>query len=87
MLSLLVLFVLGIVHDALWALYFRLAAEGHSISSAIASMVITVMSFTIFANLVTEVMQGDYSQLIAYTLGGGIGTFLIVWMRSRDKGT
>jgi uncharacterized protein YebE (UPF0316 family) len=85
MLSLLVLFLLGIFHDALWALYFRLTAEGYGIASAIASMVITVMSFTIFANLVTDVMQGSYSHLIAYTLGGGIGTYAIVWYRSGDK--
>jgi uncharacterized protein YebE (UPF0316 family) len=85
--SLLVLFILGIIHDAVWALYFRLAAEGYSIGSAITSMVITIMSFTIFANLVGDVMAGSYGNLIAYTLGGGIGTFIVVWARSRKPKT
>lgn len=85
--SLLLLFLLGIVHDAIWALYFRFAAEGKAKAAGITSMVITVMSFTIFATLIEDVSKGDYWSLAAYTVGGGIGTTLIVWWRERNKGS
>jgi multidrug transporter EmrE-like cation transporter len=83
--NLLVIFLIGILHDAIWALYFRFAAEGKSVAAGITSVVITVMSFTIFAWLMHDISAGDYYTLAAYAIGGGLGTTGIVWIREKQK--
>jgi multidrug transporter EmrE-like cation transporter len=81
--TLILLLVLGIVHDVLWAIYLKCVANNQSFWASVVSFIITVMSFTVFASILDAFLHGSYLNLLFYAFGGALGTFGILHWKNR----
>lgn len=83
--TLILLFLLGVFHDILWALYLKCVADNQYIWASVVSFIITIMSFTVFAWILAAFLNGSYLNLVSYALGGTLGTFGILYWKKRKK--
>lgn len=83
--ELIVLFVTGIVFDAMTAVYFRAMADNERAKATVLSIVITLVSFVICARIWENISNAQgWSSIVAYSFGGGAGTW--IGMRPGAKG-
>lgn len=76
LLVLIILFCVGILQDALSARYLRYVQDNHIKSAVFLSVVITLLGCSVWMELLNQFLQKHYGAIIAYSLGGGIGTWL-----------
>jgi uncharacterized protein YebE (UPF0316 family) len=83
LLVLIFLFLVGALEDWLCALYLRKVGDD-KVSAAVAiSIIHTIVRCSVLATLTDELLSGGKIQLIAYALGGGLGTFCGLRKKSR----
>jgi|GEM_PF-3282335 len=81
LLLLIVLFCTGVLQDVLSTKYLKVVQNNHIKSSVILSIVITLIGCGVWMELLNQFLQQDYSAIIAYSLGGGLGTYLAMLRR------
>ncbi len=77
--ELLVLFVAGLLQDALNTLYVRSVAERALWRATVLSGLLTVLGFVVFARIVNQLgheLEGAGGGLLAYALGNSAGTWV-----------
>lgn len=76
------LFILGIFQDALSAFYLRLVSERRIILASIISVIITLVGYLVLAALIESLVAGGLHNIVAYALGGGIGTYVGLYKKA-----
>lgn len=74
--TLLLLFVVGIIQDALCAFYLVLVRDNRYIVASFLSIIITILSYGVWAVFINQTLETSMSGLAVYSVGGGIGTYL-----------
>lgn len=75
--ELIALFVIGIIYDAMTAVYFRAIADHARFKATVLSVVLTVVSFLVCAKIWENITNAQgLSSILAYSFGGGAGTWL-----------
>jgi hypothetical protein len=82
-LTLLGYFLAGILYDVLLALYYIAITEQRVGSSFIWSVIANIYSYTVLYTLILS--PNFVYQLIAYSLGGGVGTALITYYKKKKN--
>lgn len=70
------LFIAGIVIDALQAAFLRFATTKQYFRAAVVSFLMTIVGYGVFYKILESLNHGDPHNLVAYALGGAIGSFL-----------
>jgi uncharacterized protein YebE (UPF0316 family) len=70
------LFAVGLLQDALAALYIRLAANNNIFWASVISVLITLISCSAWVIMADTLISGGIHNLIAYAIGGGVGTYI-----------
>ena len=73
----------GFIQDILLAWYYLEVSEKKPVSSSLLAFVTTITSYTIFYKLILS--PAFMFNLLCYAIGGGIGTFAIVYLRKHRK--
>lgn len=76
LLLLVVLFCTGVLQDALSTKYMKVVQNNHIKASVILSIVITLIGCGVWMELLNQFLQQHYTAIVAYSLGGGFGTYL-----------
>lgn len=71
-------FLAGLFQDALSTSLTRCVTERKAIAAGILSIVITLASYLLFAAIYQSMVDGHYSYLLSYAIGGGLGTWAVV---------
>lgn len=78
-------FLAGLFQDALSTALTRCVADREPIPSGILSVVITLVSYLLFAAIYHAMTSGDYYLLLSYATGGGLGTYIVVAFKRKIK--
>lgn len=84
-LNLLLLFLAGLIQDALHALYVKSTASGHYVYAALLSLVITFIAYGVAVSILETLNSGSLGHLATYSIGAGIGSGLGTWLAVRHK--
>jgi len=76
LLACLILFVVGGLQDLGSAWYLTAASAKNYRLAAVISAVHTFASYAIYAIIAEKLLSGEIIPLLAYSLGGGLGTFV-----------
>ena len=78
---LLALFVAGVVLDALQAAFLRFATTKQYGYASLVSFFMTIVGYGVFYSILESLNQGHVHNLLAYALGGSVGTFFALKLK------
>jgi len=82
----LIYFVAGIFQDLLWTLNVRYVANDHPLSASLYSFLTSLVSLTVFYNILTKLdSERSLAAIIIYSLGIACGTFLGMRFKFKKK--
>ncbi len=71
-------FLAGLFQDALSTGLTRCVTEKKAKLAGVLSIIITLFSYLLFAAIYQAMTQGSYCYLLSYSIGGGLGTWVVV---------
>lgn len=78
-------FLAGLFQDALAAALTRCVADRNAFPAGILSIVITLVSYLLFAAIYQAMTGGNYYFLCSYAIGGGLGTYCVVAYKGKNS--
>ena len=76
---------IGLLYAALWTVYAKALSDNRAVRSALMDAVITSFSFIAWAIMSSTGFDNKPSGIIAYSIGGAIGTYIIVKRRQPNQ--
>lgn len=83
--ALLLLFLIGILHDVLWTLYIRAISVNRRTRAAVVSGLLTAFGFTAWALVAKTGAESTIPGILCYSVGGALGTFMCFGSKAVPK--
>lgn len=74
---------IGLLYAGLWAVYIHALNGKRPLIAALVDAVVTSFSFVAWAIMARTGRENDAAGIIAYSIGGAIGTYMILKMKLR----
>ncbi len=74
----LIFFAVGVLQDLIITFYYQAVAKDWPLRSATLSIVVTLVNIFVLYAIISDVEQQVASVIVAYALGNGLGTYLVV---------
>ena len=71
-------FFVGIFQDLLITYYYQVIMKEYPWRSALLSMIVTLVNIFVLYSILSGLEEQVLSVVLAYTLGNGVGTYLVV---------
>ena len=79
-----IFFVVGFLQDLLITFYYQSIAKDKAGRSALLSSIVTLVNILVLYELISGVETQVFSVILAYALGNGLGTYVVVQRHERN---